>query len=61
MVEPELLQAGIERATDRVGGEIFIPDFCRDVQVLARDASCCQRGSDGLLVQHLGSVEMSVA
>ena len=38
MVEPELVQAGVERAADRVRRQVLVPDFGGDVQVLAGDA-----------------------
>ena len=38
VIEPQLFQAGVERPADRVGAEIFVPDFCGDVQIPARDA-----------------------
>src|ERR1700730_1213148 len=62
MVEPEIFQAGVERATDRIRREVFVPDLCRDMQLLAREARCRNGGTDGLLVAvHFRGVDMAVA
>src|SRR5258708_9282413 len=62
MVEPELFQAGVERATDRIRREVFVPDLCGDVQLLAREARYRNGGTDGLLVAvHFRGVDMAVA
>jgi hypothetical protein len=61
-VEPQLLQAGIEGAAHRVGREIFVPDLCRHMQLVARDAACGNRSADLLLIGvHLRGVEMAIA
>ena len=62
MVEPQLLQGGVERAADRVRRQILVPDLCGDVQIVAGDARGRERGADRLLVAvHFGGVDMAVA
>jgi hypothetical protein len=62
MVEPEFFQGSIERPAERIRRQIFVPDFCGDMQVFAGNARGCNRGTHGLLIViHLGGVEMPVA
>ena len=61
MVEPELLQRRIEGAADRVGRQILVPDFRRDVQILAVNVRGGQCRADRLLVGiHFRGVEVAV-
>jgi len=62
MVEPELVQAGIESATDRLRRQILVPDFCGDVQLAARHAGNGDGRTDRVLVGiHLGGVDVAIA
>ena len=62
VIEPQLLQTGIERPADRVGREVLVPDLGGDMQIPARDARCADRRTDRLLVAvHFRGVDMPVA
>ncbi|MGY3280007.1 hypothetical protein ACVJ5M_007604 [Bradyrhizobium sp. S3.7.6] len=62
MVEPELGQAGVEGAADRIGAEILVPDLGRDMQLAARQPGRGERGTDRFFVGvHLGGVDVAIA
>jgi len=62
VIEPEPVQAGIERPADRIRCEVFVPDLRGDVQLLARDARRCDGGADRVFVAiHFRGVDMPVA
>jgi len=62
MIEPELVQAGVECPSDHVRREVLVPDFCGHVKVIARDGGGRDRSTDRLLiVVHFGGVDMAIA
>jgi hypothetical protein len=62
MVEPELVQAGIESPADRVRCEILVPDLCRHMQLTARHAGGGNRGTDRFFVGvHFRGVDVAIA
>src|SRR3954454_3426686 len=62
LVEPQLLEAGVERLPDSIRCKVFVPDFCGDMQILARDVGGGNRGADRLLIAiHFRGVDMAIA
>lgn len=62
MVKAQLGQAGVEGAADRIGAEVLVPDFCRDVQFATRQAGGGKGGADRLFVGvHLGGIDVAIA
>ena len=50
VVELQLLQAGGEGVPDGIRRQVFIPDFCRDMQIFAGDARSGDGIANGFLV-----------
>jgi hypothetical protein len=62
VIELQLAEAGVERPSDRIGGEIVDPDLGGDVQILPRDAGGRDRSSNGFFVAvHFSGVDMPIA
>ena len=62
MIEPQLVQAGVEGSSDRIRREILVPDLGGDVELAAGDGGSRDRGSDRLLIAvHFGGVDMAIA
>ena len=56
MVEPEFFQGSIERPAERIRRQIFVPDFCGDMQVFAGNARGCNRGTHGSSLSYISAV-----
>ena len=62
LVEPQLLQRCIAGPADRLGRQVLVPDFCRDMKIAARDAGGRDGRADRLLVAvHFRGVDVPVA
>ncbi len=62
VIEPQLLEAGVEGATDCIRRQILVPDLCGDVQLAARHLGSADGRTDRLLVGvHLGGVDVAIA
>jgi hypothetical protein len=58
LIEPQLLQAGVERAADRVRREVLVPDLCGDVQILARDADAAMAAPIASSLPYISAVSI---
>jgi hypothetical protein len=56
LIEPKLLQGSIECPADCIGRQVFVPDLCGDVQILAGDLRCGKRRADGFLIAYISAV-----
>ena len=62
LIEPQLLQAFVERPADCVGCEVFVPDLGGDVQIATREARSGNRSTDSFLVGiHFRGIDMAIA
>ena len=62
LIEPQLLQALVERQAHRVGCEVFVPDLGCDVQIPTRDARGGNCSTNGCLVGvHFRGIDMAIA
>src|SRR5438132_9347631 len=62
LVEPQLSQAGVERAVERIRRKLIMPDLGGDEELVPVHAGRRDgRADGGFVVVHRGGVDMSVA